>query len=137
MKYIKIMLLFMLLLNSGCMSVMSKRSWNGAQETKAVRIEADGNQVMVGIDLTTISYIKEHPFRATAAALADGAIGYGLYKGLEALNDDSESSRRGDQGSNNNTGRDNITINGDNNEVTTGSDGFQSASGNPQVVPVP
>lgn len=106
--------LMIMLCGSGCVSYVAKQSWDKNEKVSAVRVQADGSRVMVGVDLGNLRYIKEHPFRATAAGVADGVIGYAVYKGVRELTD-SGGSDSGYQ----DAGRDTTSVNvqGDGNTI--------------------
>lgn len=103
-----------LLLNTGCVSYMAKQNWNEAQKVNAVRVEADGQQVMVGLDLTKLTYLKDNWPVAVGAGILDAGLAYGAYYVLDDLTSSSS-----DSGSRQSTGRDasNVSISGDGNTV--------------------
>ena len=109
-----------MLLNTGCASYFVKQNWNDAQAKKAVRVEADGERVMVGLDLGALSYLKDNWPAALAAGVVDAGMGYGLYLGAKQIS-------QGNSGSGDTTtssGRDTTTINvsGNGNTVNTRGD---------------
>ncbi len=75
-------------LNTGCATYMAKKHWNEAQEAQAVRVEADGNQVMVGVDLTAMTYLKDNWQWAVPAAILDAGLIYGAYVAYDEITDD-------------------------------------------------
>ena len=102
------------LMNTGCASYQIKQNWNEAQTKKAVRVEADGERVMVGLDLGALPYLKEQWPAALGAGVVDAGIGYGLYRGAKSL---TSGGSGGD--STTSSGRDSTSINisGDGNTV--------------------
>ena len=96
-------ILSVLALNSGCVSYYAHRNWKEAQEKRAVRVEADGEQVLVGVDLTQMAYLKDNWKIALGAGVADAVLLYYTYDWIDSLNDGSSSS-----GNRNNT----VTISG-------------------------
>jgi hypothetical protein len=120
--YIITLLTSVLLLNSGCATYMAKKHWNKAQQENAIRVEADGEQVMVGVDLTAMTYLKDNWKWAVPAAVLDAAVIYGGYQVYEGLTDDSDTKVDYVDGQNSSSGtggRDGtaITVNGDGNTV--------------------
>lgn len=120
--YVITLLTSVLLLNSGCATYMAKKHWNEAQHQDAVRVEADGNQVMVGVDLTAMTYLKDNWKWAVPAAVLDAALIYGTYEVYNELSEDDSSDIDYVDGQNSSTasgGRDGtaITVNGDGNTV--------------------
>lgn len=106
---------FILFLNSGCATYLAKQSWNDAQERKAIRVEANGDQVMVGLDLTSLSYLKSNWPMALGAGILDVGLIYGTYYALDELSNSGSS----DNGSRQTAGRDSssVSIKGDGNTV--------------------
>ena len=80
-----VVLSVMMFANTGCVSMWSHKNWKEAQQQKAVRVEADGETVFVGVDLTAGNYIKENFGVALAAGLADAALIYGSYTVLNDM----------------------------------------------------
>lgn len=92
-KILSTILVVLALVNTGCVSRYAHSQWKDAKEKQAIRIEANGEQVMVGVDVTALTYIKENPGVATLAALADAGIAYGVYRlGQEVFDSGSKSS---------------------------------------------
>jgi len=91
------------MLNTSCVSYYAHKNWAEAQEKKAVRVEADGEAVMVGVDLTQMTYLKDNWKIALGAGIVDAALLYYTYDWVDSLNDGSSSS-----GNRNNT----VTISG-------------------------
>jgi hypothetical protein len=91
-KIISLCLLSFVLTNSGCVSYYAHRNWKEAQEKKAVRVEADGEAVMVGVDLTQITYLKDNWKIALGAGVVDAVLLYYTYDWVDSLNDGSSSS---------------------------------------------
>ena len=79
-KLILVLISFNLLLNTGCATYITHKNWVEAKKEKAVRIDADGEHVLVGVDITAISYVKENWAVALGAAVLDAATAYGAYK---------------------------------------------------------
>lgn len=121
MKKIIVLLVGCMLVNVGCVSMWTKKSWERAQKANAVRVEADGEAILMGVDLTAGAYLADNWGPAIAAGLADAAIIYGVYWGanevMDTLDDrvgngDGPSSVEGDAGNNDNDSNNiNITIN--------------------------
>jgi hypothetical protein len=72
-------------LNTGCVSMWAHKNWKEAQQKKAVRVEADGEAVFIGVDLTAGNYLKENFGVALAAGFADAALIYGSYTVLNDM----------------------------------------------------
>ena len=115
-----------MLLNTGCASYLLKQNWNDAQAKKAVRVEADGERVMVGLDLGALSYLKDNWPAALGAGVVDAGLGYGLYLGAKQI---SQGGSGGD--STTSSGRDTTSINisGDGNTVNTKGDTTSTKTG--------
>jgi hypothetical protein len=101
MKWLSYILMLGLVMTSqGCVSKLAHNSWQEAQVRRAVRVEADGEQVLVGVDLLSMDYLKDNWMVAIPAAIADGAILYYSYEALNGLRDsinkDDQPSSRGD-----------------------------------------
>lgn len=85
----------MILSMTGCLSYVSATS--GKNELIGQRVYASGDQeaikaynlggggVGLGFDVLATDVIKAHPFRTLGAALLDGGMIYGAYRGVEAL----------------------------------------------------
>lgn len=105
-----IALLTVIAFTNGCVSMWTHSQWKEAKAKQAVRVQADGEQVLVGVDITALDYVKENPGMATLAAIADAALIIGTYSvAQDALDVGGDS---GNDGGNNNTddggaGRDN------------------------------
>ena len=114
-KYVLTIMLMSIPFATGCASYMAKQKWDNARQAQAVQVQADGQGVMIGVDLLSMDYLKDNWKWAIPAAVADAAILYGAY---EAVNDvvDSGGSTGGDSQK---VGRDNATLNiiGDKNAV--------------------
>lgn len=97
-------------ITTGCVSMWSHSQWKEAKSKQAIKVQADGEQVLVGVDVTALDYVKENPGIATLAALADAALIIGTYSvAKDALDVGGDG---GNDGGNNNTddggaGRDN------------------------------
>lgn len=87
--------------NSGCATYIAKKQWDKAQEQQAVRIEADGNQVLVGVDLFSMDYLKDNWKWAIPAAIVDGLIIYQSYEWIDDIADGGGNSSSGNQRNNN------------------------------------
>lgn len=121
--------------STSCVSYAAHKNWAEAKSKNAVRVAADGEQVAVGVDITKLTYIKEHPWMALGAGLADAGIAYGIYYAADKMvggsDDKNTEASYSDTG---NAGRDNtsISINGngnsvnisDNNNTTTTTNGY-------------
>lgn len=83
---------------------------NDQAAIKAVQLGDNG--VGVGIDVTNLEALKENPLLQLGAALGDAAMIYAGYKGVESLNNDGDDDK-GDT----TVGRDQVTINGNDNHV--------------------
>jgi hypothetical protein len=107
-KYVSF-ILAMLIVNTGCVSHFAHKNWSEAQQRKAVRVEADGETVMVGLDLTAGEYFRDNWGIAIAAGLADAAIIYGGYRIVDGIINEVNGSSTTDGmfGDNNGNGRDN------------------------------
>lgn len=81
-----------IILNSGCVSYYAHKNWKEAQEKRAVRVETDGEAVMVGVDLNQITYLKDNWKIALGAGVADAVLLYYSYDWIDSLNDGSSSS---------------------------------------------
>lgn len=107
------------LFNSGCATYVAKKQWDKAQEQKAVRIEADGNQVLVGVDLLSMDYLKDNWKWAIPAAVVDGLIIYQSYQWIDDISNGSSGDSSGNQRNNsvnisgNNESSISISISGD------------------------
>jgi len=126
---------YLLFTNVGCVSYMAKQSWNDAKEQQAVRVEADGTAVMVGVDLTAMEYLSDNWPIALGAAVLDAGLLYGTYLAVDEISNSSDSDdedKRGDS----DAGRDNIYISleGDGNDIQVKGD--TSTIGTPSPSPV-
>lgn len=86
-KILVFSLISMLLISTGCATYFTKQHWNEARKREAVRIEADGTQVLVGVDLTALAYLKDNWKWAVPAAVIDGVLIYQTYQWVDGLND--------------------------------------------------
>lgn len=86
------LLVFMTALNTGCVSYYAHKNWKEAQDKKAVRVEADGETVMVGVDMLQLSYLKDNWKVALGAGVVDAVLLYYTYDWVDSLNDSSSSS---------------------------------------------
>jgi hypothetical protein len=77
--------ILLLTINSACVSMWSHKNWKEAKQQQAVRVEADGETVFVGVDLTAGAYFKDNFGIALAAGLADAALIYGSYTVLNDM----------------------------------------------------
>lgn len=115
MKKLIILCFFgVLFLNSGCASYMAKQSWNDAQQQKAFRVEADGSQVMVGVDLTKMSYLKDNWPMAVGAGVIDAGLLYGAYSLYDEVSDSSSGNSPKQSAGRDNTS---VSVTGDGNTV--------------------
>lgn len=127
LKYVSIAL-FIATLNSSCVSMWTHNQWKEARAKQAVRVTADGDQVLVGVDVTALDYVKENPGIAAVAAIADIGIAYGTYTVaqdlLNAGGDGSDSQRNNDINvSGNQNSSVSVIISGDqDNDPTTNND---------------
>jgi len=112
-----IMACFVMFSTTGCATYLTKQAWNDAQEQRAVRVESDGSQVMVGLDVTTLTYLKKNWPMALLAGVVDAGLVYGAYVAVEEL--EGGDSGESDSTSVSSAGRDTTTINveGDGNTV--------------------
>ena len=69
MKSISILLAALLFCN-GCATALTNQI---AQRSKPVRVEMDGKQILVGVDLFSLDAVGEHPWIHASAALLDAA----------------------------------------------------------------
>lgn len=93
MKKLTLISLFsVLLMNSGCVSYYAHKNWKEAQEKKSVRVETDGESVMVGVDLFQTTYLKDNWKIALGAGVVDAVLLYYTYDWVDSLNDGSSSS---------------------------------------------
>ncbi len=100
---ISISLIMFIMFSSGCASVLMYRH-SEQKAIKAVRVE---NGAGVGVDLSALDVLSQHPFLQIFAAVIDGAI---LYAGYEAL-------KEGD-GQKNEQQMPVVSINGDRNNTS-------------------
>jgi hypothetical protein len=117
-----------LVVNSGCATYVAKKQWNTAQEAQAVRVEADGNQVMIGVDLTAMNYFKDNWPVAIGAGVVDALLLYGTYELADELS--SNGSSRGGPSSDGGRDATSITVNGDGNTVQVRGDESNFPSSN-------
>lgn len=119
-SYVITILMACMFLNIGCVSMWTKKNWEQAQKSKAVRVEADGDTVLMGVDLTSGSYLKDNWGPAIAAGIADAFLVYGAWWGvnevMDAVDDtgggDGNRTGEGDAGNQDNDSNNiNITIN--------------------------
>lgn len=82
----------LMLLNTSCVSYYAHKGWKEAQEKKAVRVETDGEAVMVGVDLFQTTYLKDNWKIALGAGIVDAVLLYYTYDWVDSLNDGSNSS---------------------------------------------
>lgn len=134
MKTIKSVILFfgvvlVLGFNSGCATYLAKSSWAEARQKQAVKIDADGNRVLVGVDLTNLAYLKDNWPKALGAGIIDAGLIYSAYYMYEEIND-SGSSRN--KRPNQNIGRDStsVSLTGDGNTVLIRGDESSFGGGN-------
>lgn len=85
-KMILLLLLAIITLNTGCASYMVHSNWVQTQKSKSIVIDANNNHIMVGLDITALSYIKENWATALGAAALDAATAYGAYKLIDNVN---------------------------------------------------
>lgn len=111
-----------LLSNTGCVSSMIHSNWKEAQQMKALRVEADGDQVVVAVNLSTLAYLKDNWPAALGAGIMDAGLAYGAYVALDTLT----------VNNNNNDERHNtiIVVNGDGNIITIYGDGTNTSTSN-------
>jgi len=89
MKNILIILLIVISC-SGCASYASYKS----SETEILRerfiiANVDEEDVSIRVNILATDAIIKHPFRQSGAAILDAALAYGVYQGIENLNDNS------------------------------------------------
>lgn len=75
----------MLFFNTGCATYITHKNWVEAKKAKAVRIDANGEHVLVGVDITAVSYVKENWVVALGAAVVDAAAAYGAYRLVDSI----------------------------------------------------
>lgn len=78
-KVIVLSLIFCALLQTGCATYFAKKHYDETAP-KAIRVEADGNSVAVGVDLLSMEYLQDNWKVALPAAIVDGFL---IYKGAE------------------------------------------------------
>jgi len=105
-KLIVILLLGVSLIGNGCVSHAVHKNWVKAKQAQAVRVEANGEQVLVGIDVTAGEYLRDNWGVAIAAGLADAALIYGGYRAVTAISDELTGDSNDSFGDNNAPGRD-------------------------------
>jgi hypothetical protein len=112
--------LFVLANFTGCATYVAKQSWDEARARDAIRVEADGEQVLIGVDLLSTDYLKDNWKVALPAAVVDGFLIYQTYQWV----DDQNSSGGGGSSSPDFTARDtnSISISGDGNSVSVTGD---------------
>jgi len=64
--------------------------YRDALAKKAMTVEARDNAAFVGIDISRISAVAEHPFAHIAAAVVDGGCAVLAVKGIEKIADNLE-----------------------------------------------
>lgn len=106
MKIITIFVAF--LFSAGCVSNIAHKSWQEARMQEAIRVETDGEQVFIGVDLLSMDYLKDNWKVAVPAAVADAGILYLGYEGVKYIADELNNSG----GDNNSVTGDTITITG-------------------------
>lgn len=119
-KTLMVLMSLIVALNTGCASYFVRDAWVDAQQKKAVRVEANGQQVMVGLDIGAISYLSDNWPMALSAAVVDAGVLYGGYVLVDKLvinNSDTRSTSA-------TSGRDSniISIDGNNNNVRLSGD---------------
>lgn len=137
-------------LSTGCMSIWSYKC--SEEEIAQKRLAASGDKnaismyrsgiparraikaipmkdgIGIGLDITALDAISEHPWRQAGAALLDAAIGYGAYKigedqGWWGSNDDNSDSNNSSNGGNTSGGNTTvIEVNGDGNTINSSGD---------------
>ena len=73
-------LLIALLFCNGCATALTNQL---LQRQNPVRVDADGRQVKVGVDLFALDEVAQHPFLHGIAAVLDAGMGYLAYEALE------------------------------------------------------
>lgn len=92
-KLISVGVVLASLMGSGCFSMTAQRHYTEemkvARQRKAIvaGYDAEVGGPAIAVDITAWDYVKEHPFIATGAAVADGLTLYGLYRGVQAIAD--------------------------------------------------
>ena len=92
---------------------------NGADGDVAIRAVAmDNGGAGIGIDISNWRALSKHPVRQVGAAVLDAGMAYGAYLGVQSLTDSSHDNGNSSQSA----GRDNndVTVNGDGNNVHVG-----------------
>lgn len=102
-----------LFFQSGCASYIAYNRFQEAQAERAIFIDADGQEVRVGVDFMALDYLKSNWPMALGAAVVDGVIFYGAYKLYDnnfGSSSSGSSSNRDSFNVNANSGRDTTII---------------------------
>ena len=84
---------------TGCASMMSynasKREIMGERvmasgNDAAIKAFASGDTVGIGVNVLASEALTKHPFRQLGAAILDAGLIYGLYEGVQELNQDND-----------------------------------------------
>jgi len=89
-KVMLVALLGMMVLNSGCASMLVASASKDRVQARAIRAMAmPGGGAAIGIDLLSLDVLTEQPFMQLGAAVADAATLYYGYHGVKAMQDQS------------------------------------------------
>lgn len=111
MKNVTVLTLIGVLLTQGCASMLAHRSWEATNNTRAVVVRGDGQEVEVGVDLLSLEYLRKNWLVATGAALIDGITLYGVYNLYDKNFGSSGSSSSSSSSQSVDSGRDGTIIN--------------------------
>jgi len=64
----------------GCASIAGYEMDSGRRAQKALLVGAQAGQVTVGVNLSALDYLKEHPVRALVCGLVDGISAKAIYE---------------------------------------------------------
>jgi len=66
-------------MQTGCASLIAKKYYDDDRRSNPIRVEADGQSVMVGVDILSTEYLADNWKVAIPAAILDGIIAYKTY----------------------------------------------------------
>ena len=101
---------------SGNKSVIRQIQAGVPAETAIRAVALNDGGVGIGVDLSALSIIAQHPLRQLGAAVLDAGALYGAYSGVQSLNDSSSDNSTATAGRDQNT----VSIEGDGNSVNIG-----------------
>lgn len=137
-KMISVVLMGMLMMGtSGCLSSWSldsskqelalqqhqmalQKAIMSNNETAIRAVQLDNGGVGIGVDISNLQALTQHPIRQLGAAVGDAALIWGAYEGVKSFTDNSSHSST--------SGRDQVNVTGDGNNVNVGNSKTDSST---------